>query len=273
MGHGGPIPDDPVALRSPVWCRFFGPVMRRQMGRSFRAVRLLDPGLPDLPPDAPLVIYANHPSWWDPAFFIHLATTLLPDRESYGPMEAAALERYGFMKRIGLFGVEPGTRAGAARVLRVGGRILADPRRMIWMTAQGRFADPRERPVALLRGLPALMARTPGAVAVPLALEYPLWTEKAPEALAAFGGPLRDLGPDVDAWHGALTMGLSGTMDRLARAAIARDPAAFRRLSRGRAGVGGVYGLWKRAGAALMGKAYVADHAADAETTGSQRRV
>ena len=265
------VPDDPVALRSPVYCRFFARVMRRQMRTAFRAVRVLKPGLPDLPDGAPLVIYANHPSWWDPATFIVLTTTLFPDRDGYGPMEAAALDRYAFMKRIGLFGIDPGARAGAARFLRVGQHVLSDPGRMIWMTAQGRFADPRERPLDLRPGLAHLMARVPRAVALPLGIEYTYWTEKRPEALAAFGAPLRGLG-DAAAWQAGLTHNLAATMDTLAAAAIARAPAAFERVLGGTTGVGGVYGIWHRARATVMGDTYRPDHVPDrtADETGRE---
>ena len=259
------IADDPVALRSPARCRFFGAVMRREVRRHFRALRLLRPGVPDLPDGAPLVVYANHPSWWDPAVFMALASTIFRDRESYGVMEAEALDRYAFMKRIGLFGVEPDSRAGAARLLRVGAHVLAGPGRMIWLTAQGRFADARARPLGLKAGLAHLMARTPGAVALPLALEYTYWTEKTPEALAAFGAPSRGLG-DAGTWRAGLEHNLAATMDTLAAAGMARDPASFDRVIGGTAGVGGVYGTWQRLRALAAGRAYRPDHVAD--TTG-----
>ena len=265
---GTPLADDPVALRSPAMCRFFAGVMDRQMHRSFRAVRVMRPGPPDIPPDAPLVVYSSHPSWWDPAFFIVLTTRLFQTRESYGPMEAEALERYRFMQRIGLFGVDPGTRAGAVRFLKVGERVLSDPARMIWMTAQGRFADPRERPLELRPGLAHLLARVPGAVALPLAVEYPFWAEKRPEALAAFGEPVRHDG-STDATHEALTDALAGAMDRLADASVARDPARFGTVLGGVRGVGGIYGLWSRARAAVKGSPYDPDHMAE---TGEGRR-
>jgi 1-acyl-sn-glycerol-3-phosphate acyltransferase len=250
--------DDPVALRSDGMCRFFEGVMRRQMAGGFRAVRLLEPGLPQLP-DAPLVVYCNHPSWWDPAFAMVLQRTLMRERECYGPIEAAMLERYGFMRRIGLFGIEPGRRAGAARFLRVGAHVLSDPRRMIWMTAQGRFADPRERPAAMRPGLAHLLARVPRAVAVPVALEYPFWSEKRPEALAAFGDPLRPQG-DAEGVQAALEQALEATQDRLAEAAMARDAAAFRVLIGGGRGVGGFYGAWQRLRALAAGRRYDPDH-------------
>ena len=252
------IEDDPALLRSAAACRFFEGVMRRQMAGGFRAVRVLRPGLPALP-DAPLVVYSNHPGWWDPVFFIVLQRVLMPEREGYGPIDAAMLERYGFMKRIGIFGVEPDSRAGAARFLRVGAALLSDPRRMIWMTAQGRFADPRERPVAMKAGLAHLLARVPDAVALPLALEYPFWSEKRPEALAAFGAPLTPRGP-ADAIQAELEAALGRTQDGLAEAAQARDPAAFETLIGGGRGVGGIYGLWARAKAMAAGRRHDPDH-------------
>ena len=261
-----PVADDPVARRSPRMARFFTGVMRRQMHGGFRAVRLARPGLPALPQDAPVVVYSNHPSWWDPAFFIVLADACFPGCESYGPMESGALERYGFMKRIGIFGVEPDSSRGALRFLRVGEHVLANPRRMIWMTAQGAFVDPRA-PIELRPGLAALMARVPGAVALPLAMEYPFWSERRPEALAAFGRPL----PAVEASQAVLEEALRETASGLAARAQARDPDAFERLVGGTAGVGGIYGHWSKLKARLGGEAFQADHLADGDAGTSTR--
>ncbi|MBP1804903.1 lysophospholipid acyltransferase family protein [Rubellimicrobium aerolatum] len=241
--------------------RFFAGVMARQMAGAFRAVRLARPGVPELPEGRPVIVYTNHPSWWDPAFVIVLHSRLFPGREGYGPMEAAMLERYGFFRRIGLFGVEEG-RVGAARFLATSGAILADPRRMLWVTAQGRFADPRERPLGLRPGVAHLMARVPGAVAVPLALEYPFWSEKRPEALAAFGTP-QEGGGDAAAWGPRLEAALGATCDRLAALAQARDPGAFGNVLAGKAGVGGIYGAWQRLRALARGERHVPDHMAE----------
>ena len=172
------------------------------------------------------------------------------------------LNRYGFFRRIGIFGVDADSRMGAARFLTTSRAILADPRRMLWITAQGRFADPRERPLALRAGAAHLMARVPGAVAVPLALEYPFWGEKRAEALAAFGTSLEGLA-DATAWAARLEAALTDTCDRLAALAMARDPSAFTNVLAGRAGVGGVYGTWQRLRALARGERHVPDHIAE----------
>jgi 1-acyl-sn-glycerol-3-phosphate acyltransferase len=259
MPAGPAEPAAPRVLRerSPAFCRFFERMMRRQMQRNFHKLRLARPGLPELPEGAPLIVYANHPSWWDPAFFTVLGVRLFGGREHYGPIDAKMLEQYRFMRRIGIFGIEPGTREGAAAFLNVGAGILADAGRVLWVTAQGRFSDPRERPLGLRPGVAMLLRRVPGAVALPLAVEYPFWTEKLPEALARFGPPQRD--PE------GLESALTETVERLAEDAMARDPARFETLLEGRAGIGGFYDLWRRTAATLRGNRFRREHLPEEE--------
>jgi 1-acyl-sn-glycerol-3-phosphate acyltransferase len=257
---GSTFEPEVVAARSPALCSFFGSVMRRQMQRHFHAVRVAKAGPPRLPQGRAAIVYSNHPSWWDPAFFIVLTTTLLRGRKGYGPMEAAQVERYRFMRRIGVFGIEPGTR-GAAAFLRTSAAILADPDAVLWVTAEGAFADPRQRPVRLRPGTAHLLARREGVAAVPLALEYPFWTERLPEALCRFGEPLQGGdGGSVASWQARLEEGLTLTMDALAADTTRRDPARFELVLRGRGGVGGIYDLYRRARAATRGERFVPEH-------------
>jgi 1-acyl-sn-glycerol-3-phosphate acyltransferase len=252
---------DPVALRSPARCRFFTTVMRRQMRAGFKAVRLAHPGPPDVAEDRPLMVYSNHPAWWDPAFFIVLADRLFSARESYGPIDAVMLERYRFMRRIGIFGVTQDSPRGASEFLRTAERIVDDPRRMLWITAQGEFTDPRERPVALRSGAARLMTRRPEVVAVPLALEYPFWTEKRPEALALFGMPVTvERGESSDVLNDRLAAGLEAAMDDLSGRAVRREAGRFDRLISGTSGVGGIYGGWSRLRAVIAGRRNAPDH-------------
>jgi 1-acyl-sn-glycerol-3-phosphate acyltransferase len=262
MRAAGSTPEvEVVAARSPALCSFFGAVMRRLMQRHFHAVRVAKAGPPRLPERHTAIVYGNHPSWWDPALFIVLTTTLLRGRKGYGPMEAAQLERYRFMRRIGVFGIEPGTRRGAAAFLRASSAILTDPEAVLWVTAEGAFADPRVRPVRLRPGTAHLMARLEGVVAVPLALEDPFWTERLPEALCRFGEPLHSGGGgSVASWQARLEERLALTMDALAADTIARDPGRFELVLRGRSGVGGIYDLFRRARAAARGERFEPEH-------------
>ncbi|MBP2301207.1 lysophospholipid acyltransferase family protein [Azospirillum picis] len=253
---------DPLGLRSSALFRFFGAVMAHRLRRGFHAVRLARPGWPALAPGRPAIVYLNHPSWWDPAVLILMADSRYRERPGYGPIDAAMLRRYPFMARIGLFGIEPG-RAGAAAFLRHGERILADPRAMLWVTAEGTFTDPRCRPVRLRPGVAHLVRRVPSAQVVPMALEYPFWNESTPEVLARFGEPLDAAelaGRPVAEIASVLESRLEAAMDLLAADARSRDPARFTTLVAGRAGVGGVYDLWRRARAWAGGRNFSPAH-------------
>lgn len=231
---------DTVALRSERALRFFDWAFRRHFSASFCALRLARWGEPRAPAGRPLIILANHPGWWDGVVLMLLSRRLFPDRPSFVPMDAAALQRYGFMRRLGVFGVERDSPRGALRFLETAQEVLADPRHILWMNAPGRFADPRERPVPLAAGVARLPRIAPDAMILPLAIEYTHWTEKRGEALVGFGPPIAAV--DEEGIRTAMTE----TMDRLAQDAIARDHRRFRVLVEGGRGMGGIYGLWQR---------------------------
>ena len=190
-------------------------------------------------------------------------------RTGYGPIDAAGLAKYRFLEKLGFFGIEMDSRAGAQRFLEVGRQVLSTPGQTLWVTAQGHFVDARVRPVALMPGVAHLARRCggpgkPPALAVPLALEYPFWDEQRPEMLMALGEPipLGDRSASAEDWNARLERALEATMDRLGAAAATRDAAAFTTLVDGRRGVNPVYDLWRRGRAALRGERFEAGHGA-----------
>ena len=255
----------PTALRSGTAFALTAFYFRRYLRRHLNALRHARWGALDLPAGAgPLVVYSNHPSWWDLALYVLLSDHLLPDHATYGPIDARMLESYRFLARIGVFGVDLDSRAGAAAFLRAGADILSRPERVMWVAAQGRFSDARDRPLALRPGLAHLAARAPDALFVPLAIEYAFWSERGAEACVAFGAPLR--GAELAALPrteraATLEAALTATLDRLSLDVRARDPARFETLIAGRAGVGGVYDFWRRARARMSGRAFDPAHA------------
>ena len=287
------MPDDhPARVRSALACAMAEPYLRWYFSRNFHAIRVARGGLPVAVPGRAVIVCSNHPSWWDPALFALLTRTLFPGRAGYGPMDADALGKYRVLRRIGVFGIEPGRR-GAARFLRVGLDLLADPATLLWITAEGAFTDPRARPVRLRPGV-AHLARRADATVLPLAIELPFWNERKPEALVRFGpniaSPTRERGERLDkggaaggspltpalsparggegekiaAWTAALEQALAACMDALAGDATSRDPARFVTLLRGEAGVGGVYDLWRRAAAWGAGRRFDPSHGGEA---------
>ena len=256
---------DPVARHSRLLFWAFVWYLRWMFWRRFHAIRVSRTGLPQVAPGTvtsqPVIVYCNHPSWWDPALMMMLQDRLFPGRTGFGPMDAKSLARYGVLERMGVFGIELDTRRGAAQFLVTGLRVLADPAHMLWVTAEGSFADARTRPVRLRPGLAHLLRRMPNAVVLPLALEYTFWNESQPEALARFGPPLA-AGPSrsVAEWTECLEQELSRTMDVLAAESVTRDRRLFQPLLRGGAGVGGIYDLYRRGRAAAAGRRFDPSH-------------
>jgi len=243
---------------------WFMAYVRRYLRRHFHALRLLReaPEHPDLG-TAPVIFYSNHPSWWDPLVFLAIGEFLFPQRMVYGPIDATALGKYRFMERIGFIGIDPGTWRGSARFLRMAKAAEQRHDVIFWITAQGEFVDPRDRPATIRPGVAHALAVRKCGFVVPLAVEYPFWTERFPEALAAFGPALSIAdapGRSAEEWEAVLATALETTQDRLAAAARRRDPAAFRTLLSGRVGVGGVYDLARRARAWLRGERFDASH-------------
>jgi 1-acyl-sn-glycerol-3-phosphate acyltransferase len=249
---------------SPLLVSMFGRYCEGYLARHFHAVRLSKTQRPD--PVAihgkPLIVYFNHPSWWDPLICLQLAALLFPGRAHYGPIDASALGKYRFFEKLGFFGIEAGTARGARRFLSASQEILSRPDTALWVAAEGRFTDPRERPVRLRSGIGHLASRVRDAVLLPLALEYPFWEERGPEALARFGEEIPTGDADLAAadWTPILEDGLGSALDALAAESLARDPARFEVLLGGGAGVGGVYDAWRRLKARFRGEPFDPEH-------------
>jgi 1-acyl-sn-glycerol-3-phosphate acyltransferase len=232
---------------SPQVLRAFTWYARRYLARHFSEVLLgRPPALPDLR-GRPVIVYANHPAWWDPLFGLVIARHSFPERAHFAAMDAAALHRFPLFKRLGFFGVARNSGTGAMQFLRTADAILSQDDSCLWLTPQGRFSDVRERPARLEPGLAHLATRWPRAVLLPLALEYTFWNERLPVALAHWGEPLdaAELEANRRWTTGLLASRLAATQDQLAARAAERTSAGFDVLIRGRAGLADVYGLWR----------------------------
>lgn len=260
-----PSPTAPRISRQVLgWFRWY---VRRYLRKSFHTVCLANPGPLDLPIDAPLIVYLNHASWWDPLIAVHLSERLMPGRTLYAPFDAEALDRYPIFQKLGFFGVDQTSRRGAAQFLRTARAALDEPGGSLWMTPEGRFVDPRHAGADFEPGLAHLVASLARdereAYALPLAIEYAFWEEKLPEVLCQFGEPIRlSDHPDLDkpAWNELLQQRLRESQADLARQSIDRNASAFRMLVGGSAGVGGIYEPFRWLHAKLTGREYRAAH-------------
>ncbi|MCE9531862.1 MAG: lysophospholipid acyltransferase family protein [Planctomycetes bacterium] len=270
------IAADPVLPHQSLWMfRLFRWHCGRYARKHFHAVRFSrsSPAIPALQ-GRPLIFVMNHPSWWDIIAGVVLTNRFVEFRH-FAPIDADMLPKYRFFSRIGFFGIDS-TPRGAARFLRTTKAIFEQPHRALWITAQGKFVDPRVRPIELRPGIGYVASRLQKGLIVPVAVEYPFWQERTPEMLLRYGEPL-DLADgshrDGREWTAAIESALTVAQDALAAEAIQRDPAAFEVLVSGKVGVGGVYDGWRRFKAWIRGRRFDAGHAPppiDVKTEGSR---
>jgi 1-acyl-sn-glycerol-3-phosphate acyltransferase len=248
------------------WLRdwFMWYVERNFFRRDFHGVWVAKRGRPPAEiDDRPLILFANHPSWWDPLIAMLIMRHFYPEREYYAPMDEAALNRYSIFKSLGFYPVERDTRRGAMNFLNTSLAVLSRPYSGIAITPSGRLHDVRKRPIQFEPGVGALARRLDRGILLPLALEYTFWYERTPEALLYFGEPIEIADhPDWSSqqWTTFLRDHLVATMDTAIEDAISREGSRYDLVLGGRLGVGGLYDLWRRSTSWITGQSFKAGH-------------
>ncbi|TWU17683.1 hypothetical protein Pla52o_48980 [Novipirellula galeiformis] len=216
-----------------------------------------------IPEQEPLVVIANHPSWWDPLAAHYLNRRLFPQRQFFAPIDAAALEQYRVFAKLGFYGVTMNSTAGATAFLQQSRAILMSQGTSLWLTPEGRFADVRDHAATLMPGTAHLCSRMQHGWVLPIALEYAFWEERLPECLCKIGTPLR-ISEHVDAtkadWQRLLTARLRQTQTELSAAVVTRDSEAFENILSGIRGAGILYDSMRRLKSLLTGTQFKASH-------------
>ena len=246
-----PVGTKTVAPLQPIsfWLlRAFVSYCRYYVRRHFQGFHLLNTGKAKSLEGWPLLVCLNHPGWWDPLFALYLSQLFFPSREHRGPIAMEGLEKFQFFAKLGLFGIDPKTREGAAEFLRVGRAVLNRTDAAFWVTVQGRFTDVRVRPIELQAGVAHLVRGSSRVVVLPVALEYAFWVDRKPEAFACVGDPIFVEGGSVHRtgeWVDILSHALEATQSTLSEQVQNRNLEAFETVFHGKSRVGGVYDLWQ----------------------------
>jgi 1-acyl-sn-glycerol-3-phosphate acyltransferase len=242
--------------------RFLKPYLRRH----FHAVAAHADSRPAIAAigTRPLIVYGNHPSWWDPLVAHFLCRNLFAPRQFFAPIDAAALQQYQVFRKLGFFGIDLATKSGAAAFLKTSLEILSTPKTSLWLTPEGRFADCRDWSAPLMPGLSHLCTRMPeDGVVVALALEYVFWNERLPLVLLRFSPPLaRETYREYDKgqWNQLLTQHLRDTQAALAADVQARSAEPFETLLSGTRGAGGTYDTMRRLKSVALRRKFRAEH-------------
>ena len=245
---------------SPRLLSFFRLYLVWYVRRHFHAMRLAN--APRFPSASTLVVYLNHPSWWDPITILLLSNHLRPEADHYGPMDAKALERYGLFRRMGAFPVAAGKAEGVPQFLG-SARLVLEQGGVLWVTPEGQFTDNRTRPVTFKSGLSHLISQMGRITLLPIALEYTYWDERLPEILVNCGEPFHiadGRAEEAHTWNNLMAYAMTSTQEELAQIAATRKAENFSTVLAGGSGIGGMYEYWKRLQAALLGAKYESEH-------------
>jgi 1-acyl-sn-glycerol-3-phosphate acyltransferase len=251
------------AKKSPLVERWFFAYNRRYLQRSFHTLHLL--GSPEaFTPERgiPIVVYFNHSSWWDLLLGIYLNDVAL-GWDSYGVMDERQVMRYRFFSKLGVIGVDRTSLRGAKEFLDYAVQLLAGKSRALWIAPQGEIASNLQRPFRFQSGIGHLAEALGEFYLLALAFEYEFWSEKQPEAFVSFA-PVEHVkvgeGFDRRAFTRQCERRLESLVDDLAAVRARRDPALFRPLFTGRAGISPVYDAVRALSARLRGEKFRRSH-------------
>lgn len=141
----------------------------------------------------PLLLLANHTSWWDAVLPILISRAALR-HDAYAMMDRRQLSRYPFFRRVGVFSIDRENARSAMRSLDYAAGLIAGTPRTLWMFPQGVIAHNDRRPLGCETGAAHLAARLGACTLAPVAFRYEVGREELPIALASVG-PLRRIEP------------------------------------------------------------------------------
>jgi 1-acyl-sn-glycerol-3-phosphate acyltransferase len=186
---------DPVAQRPirPIWSpgtwAAFEMVFRPWMARRIRRVLVRAPyGLPDT---GPVILAANHVSWWDGFLLREVQRRLQPAAPLFTVMLERELDRVPFLRRLGAIPLDPARPASVRAVFRaLREERQRDPAPLVAWFPQGRIEPSWKRPLKLRPGIPALARALAPCSIVPVALHIEPLAAPAPTAFVSVGAPI-----------------------------------------------------------------------------------
>jgi len=162
------------AKRSPILEHAFHLYLHFQLKRSFHAVwyRHDRQDGPPLNFDTPILVYANHSSWWDGLLLFWLNRTTL-HRQAYAWMSYDGLTRYPFFRRLGAFAGQTQSAADMRQLWRYVHQLAGQRQAMVAIFPEGAQRLQGDRPIGFQKGLARLVdTLDPTTLLYPLAIHY-----------------------------------------------------------------------------------------------------
>jgi 1-acyl-sn-glycerol-3-phosphate acyltransferase len=215
----------PTALRA--FQRVFEPWRRRRLEPT-----AIGP-LPELPDDVPLLLVANHVSWWDGFALLDVRDRIRPRVPFRVAMAAAELGRLPFFHLLGCVAVSAGSVASVRTLLRTLAELRArDPSSIFVWFPQGAIWPSFRRPLGFRRGIERVVSRLAPVAVLPVGIHCEPLHRRRPTFFVSVGEPMDPaLAFSAAAIETAVEARLDTNHEQLARygeLAASRWPAAER---------------------------------------------
>ncbi len=136
----------------------------------------------------PLLLYANHSSWWDGLVAFQISRTVKLD--SFLMMEEKQLRKLRLFRKIGAFSVVREKPREAIKSIAYAADILRKkPNRAVWIFPQGEILPNDVRPLGFYNGLTKIIEKVGVCYAVPVALRFEFLGEFKPGIFIKIGEP------------------------------------------------------------------------------------
>lgn len=134
----------------------------------------------------PLIIYANHSSWWDGLAAFQISRTT--DLNSFVMMEERHLKRFFLFRRLGAFSIDRENPRKAFQSLEYAARILNENEKAaLWMFPQGEILPSDIRPLIFFKGFSKIIELMGKCFVIPLAFNYEFLGKFKPEIFVKIG--------------------------------------------------------------------------------------
>jgi 1-acyl-sn-glycerol-3-phosphate acyltransferase len=136
----------------------------------------------------PLIIYANHSSWWDGLIVLEVLSNF--NFDNYVMMEEKQLRKLRFFRRIGAFSVVRTNRREAVESIEYSVKILSEKtNRTLLIFPQGEILHNDIRPLRFYNGLAKIIEQSGNCLVCPLIIRYEFLGQFKPEIFITIGEP------------------------------------------------------------------------------------
>ncbi|MEO7040992.1 MAG: 1-acyl-sn-glycerol-3-phosphate acyltransferase [Gemmatimonadaceae bacterium] len=158
-----------------------------------RRLHLCIAGLPtDLNDSEPVMLVANHVSWWDGFVLRAIQRRLRPSSTLYTIALERELRQHTILRAIGGIGIDPTSPDSILRAVRkFQSRRRALPSAMFGYFPQGCITPSFRRPLGFLRGVGVFARAIAPVTIVPVAIHIEPIVSLAPTAFISLGAPIR----------------------------------------------------------------------------------